>query len=203
MPWPAHDLHGQDRPRLQADEGGGRLLARRQQPPHAQPHLRHRLRQAGRPRRLSEADRGGRAPRPSSPWPRDGSVPFPGGGAGYGLLASQGLDPVPGPHLLHAPSPAGVRLYRGQHAPGARPRPVGDLGPLADLSRKHVRHPDRGRTGLRPEAHELPGPCADLQERAEVLSRPAHEDRRIRHRASLRALGRAAWGDARARFHPG
>ena len=49
---PAHDLDRQDRQRLQAAEGGGRLLARRQQQPDADPHLRHRLRQAGRARCL-------------------------------------------------------------------------------------------------------------------------------------------------------
>ncbi len=58
-------------------------------------------------------------------------------------------------------------------------------GPLADLSREHVHHQDGGRTRLRAEADELPRPCGDLQERLEILSRPADEDRGIRHRASL------------------
>ncbi len=52
---------------LQADEGGGRLLARRFKPPDAQPHLRHGLGEAGRPRRLHQAAGRGRAPRPSPP----------------------------------------------------------------------------------------------------------------------------------------
>ena len=46
-------------------------------------------------RRLSEAARGGREARPSQARARDGPVPFPGGGAGRGLLASEGLDAVP------------------------------------------------------------------------------------------------------------
>ena len=100
-------------------------------------------------------------------------------------------------------APEGRGLYGGEHAAGARPRLVGDLRPLADLSREHVPHQDRGRARFRAEADELPRPCADLQERAEVLSRPAGEDRRVRHRASLRAVGRAARHDARARLHAG
>ena len=62
---------------------------------------------------------------------------------------------------------------------------------------------DRGRARLRPEADELPRPRADLQERPEELPRPAAEDRRVRHRASLRAVGRAARRHAGARLHAG
>ena len=43
LPRPAHGLDGPDRQRLQADEGGRRLLARRRQQPDADAHLRHRL----------------------------------------------------------------------------------------------------------------------------------------------------------------
>ena len=53
LPRPAHDLDGQDRRGVQADEGRRRLLARRFQPADAVAHLRHRLRQARRPRRSS------------------------------------------------------------------------------------------------------------------------------------------------------
>ena len=95
LPRPAHDLDRQGRQRLQADEGRRRLLARRFQPRDAFAHLRHRLRQAGGARRLSQADRGGREARPSEARARDGSVPFPGGGARLGVLASERLDAVP------------------------------------------------------------------------------------------------------------
>ena len=108
--------------------------------PDAVAHLRHGLRQAGRPRRPSQAARGGRQARPPPPRPRDGPVPLPGGGAGHDLLAPEGLDAVPDADRLHAPPPGGGRLHRGQHAAGARPGAVGDVGPLADLSREHVRH---------------------------------------------------------------
>ena len=66
VPRPAHDLDRQDRQRVQADESGRRLLARRFQPRNALAHLRHRFRQAGRARRLSQADRGSGEARPSA-----------------------------------------------------------------------------------------------------------------------------------------
>ena len=95
VPRSAHDLDRQDRQCIQADESRRRLLARRFEPRNALPHLRHRLRQAGRTRRLSEADRGSGKARPPKTRPRDGSVSFPGRGARLGVLASQGLDAVP------------------------------------------------------------------------------------------------------------
>ncbi len=98
---------------------GGGLLARRFHQTHAIAHLRHGLRQKGRARRLPEADRGGRAARPSQARPRDGPLPFPGGGAGLDLLAPEGLGDLPDPHRLHAPPP-GRRLSGGQRAAGAR-----------------------------------------------------------------------------------
>ena len=65
------------------------------------------------------AARGGREARSSPPRPRDGPVPFPGGGAGRRLLAPEGLDDVPGADRLHAPPPEGG-LPGGQRAAGAR-----------------------------------------------------------------------------------
>ena len=73
----------------------GRLLARRFDQADAVAHLRDRLRQAGRARRLSQAARGGREARPPQARARNGPVPLPGGGAGHGVLAPQGLDAVP------------------------------------------------------------------------------------------------------------
>ncbi len=55
LPRSAHDLDRQGRQCLQADEGRGRLLARRFKPRDAVAHLRHRFRQAGRARRLPAA----------------------------------------------------------------------------------------------------------------------------------------------------
>ena len=93
LPRPAHDLDRQGRQRLQADEGRGRLLARRFQQPDADPHLRHRLRQAGRTRRLSEADGGSREARPPQARPRDGPLPFPGGRPRHRVLARRRAGP--------------------------------------------------------------------------------------------------------------
>ena len=45
---------------------------------------------------LPQAARGGGEARPPQARPRDGPVPFPGGGAGHRVLALQGLDDVPG-----------------------------------------------------------------------------------------------------------
>ena len=144
LPRPAYDVHGQDRRRVQADEGRRRLLARRFQPADAVAHLRHRLRQTGGARRLSEAARRGGEARPPPAGARDGPVPFPGGGAGHGVLAPQGLDAVPDPHRLHAAA-AGGGLPGGQRAAGARQASVGDLRPLGLVSREHVHGAPRRR----------------------------------------------------------
>ena len=70
-------------------------------------------------------------------------------------------------------------------------RPAGDEAETEDLAR------------LRAEAHELPGPCADLQAWPALLSRAAAAFRGIRRRQPLRAVGRAAWPHARALLHAG
>ena len=205
LPRPAHDLDRQGRQRLQADEGGGRLLARRLEQSDAHAHLRHRLRQAGRARRLSQATGRSREARPPQARPRDGPVSFPGRGAGLGVLASQGLDAVPAAGELHPPPPARIRLCRGQRAAAHGFIAVGRLRPHGDLPREHVPHAAaRGRRArLRHQADELPGPHPDFQERPEVVPRPAVQAGRVRQGAPLRALGRAARADARARLHPG
>ena len=59
------------------------------------------------------------------------------------------------------------------------------------------------RAHLRHQADELPGPHPDLQARAALVSRAAAAHGRVRHRAPLRAVRRAARADARARLHAG
>ena len=112
LPRSAYDLDGQDRHRLQADEGGGRLLARRFEQPDADPHLRHGLAPGRRSSTLISAARGGGEARPPPPRPRDGPVPFPGGGAGRRVLAPERLDDVPGADRLYAPPPASAATRR-------------------------------------------------------------------------------------------
>ena len=177
------------------------------QQPDAHPHLRHRVRQAGGARRLSQAARGSREARPPQARPRARPVPLPGGRPGRRVLARQGLVAVPVDHRLHAPPPR-RRLRRGERAADARQVAVGDLRPLGLVPREHVRRAVGGRRGrgqalVRHQADELPRPCADLQAWAEELSRPADPPRRIRRGASLRAVRRAARAVARARLHPG
>ena len=87
--------------------------------PDADAHLRHGVRQAGRTRRLPQADRGSREARPPQARPRTRPVPFPGGRSGRGVLARQGLDHLPGRDRLYAPPPH-RRLRRGQCAADAR-----------------------------------------------------------------------------------
>ena len=65
---------------------------------------------------VPQAARGGGEARPSQARPRDGPVPFPGGGAGLGVLASEGLDAVPGARAVHPPPPGRGRLRRGELA---------------------------------------------------------------------------------------
>ena len=60
--------------------------------------------------------------------------------------------------------------YRSQYAAGARPRAVGDVRPLADLSRTYVFHQDGGRTGFRAQADELPRPRADFKNGSRAIA---------------------------------
>ena len=209
VPRPAHDLDRQDRRGFQADEGRRRLLARRFEQADAVAHLRDRVREKRGARRLSEAARGGREARSPPARPRDGPVSFPGRGAGLGLLASEGLDAVPDAGRLHAPASRGD--YQEVNAPQVLDKHLWEIsGPLGLVSREHVHVPpgrrrgrDRGFARFRAEAHELPRPCADLQARPALLSRAAAAFRGIRRGQSLRAVGRAAWPDARALLHAG
>ncbi len=58
----------------------------------------------------SSCARGGGEARPSQARPRDGSVPFPGGGAGRRVLAPEGLGDLQGGHRLYAAAPRPVGL---------------------------------------------------------------------------------------------
>ena len=89
------------------------------QQPDADAHLRHGVRQAGRARRLPQADRGSREARPPQARPRARPVPLPGGRPGRGVLAPEGLDHLPGADRLYAPPPD-RRLQRGQRAADPR-----------------------------------------------------------------------------------
>ena len=210
LPRPAHDLDRQGRRRVQADEGRRRLLARRFQPSRccrASTRPPSPTRKSSTPicKQLEEAEK------------RDHRK------LGREMDLFHFQEEGPGTVFWH---PKGWTLfqtliaymrrrlaadYQEVSAPQVLDKsPVGDLGPLGLVSREHVhgaprrrRRRGRGRAHLRRQADELPGPCPDLQERPALLSRAAAAARRIRRGASLRALGRAAWRDARARLHAG
>ncbi len=124
---------------LQADQAGGRLLARRFQPRPASAHLRHGLGEQGGPGRLSAAHRGGREARPPQAGPRHGALPHAGRGPGHGLLAPQGLGAVARAGGLYAPPSGRRRLCRGEDAAGAGPQVLGGLGPLGQVPPQYVR----------------------------------------------------------------
>jgi threonyl-tRNA synthetase len=92
------------------------------------------------------------------------SVPPAGRGAGHGVLASQGLDGLAGDRAVHAPRSTRQRLPARCDAADDGPRAVGEVRPLGELPRQHVHH-GVGKARLRGQADELPGPCADIQQR--------------------------------------
>src|ERR1700733_6319742 len=129
LPWAAHDLDRQGRRRFQADESRRGLLAWRFEQADVVAHLRDRIREERRARRLSEAARGGREARSPQAGPRDGPVSYPGRGARLDLLASEGLELVPDAGRLHAPA-SRRRLSGGQRPTSARQALVGAFGAL-------------------------------------------------------------------------
>ena len=133
-------------------------------------------------------------------------------GPGIGVLAPEGLDAVPEAHsyMRRRLSSAG---YEEVNAPQLLDKSLWETSGhwgwyqenMFAVKSAHA-FMTRGQgasSGLRAEADELPGPRADLQARAEELSRPADAARRVRRGAPLRAVGRAARPDARARLHAG
>ena len=203
MPRASPALDGQAAEGVQADEAGGRLLARRPSQRDAAAHVRHGVGQREGSRGLPHAPRGSREARPPEGGPRARPLPHAGRGQGDGVLASQGPDAVADGGKLCAPPSRCGGLHRGAHAAGPGPQVLGTVGPLGEVSRQHVRRRDGGGRSPFAEADELPGPRADLQAGAEILSRPADADGGVRRVPPLRAVGRAARTDARARVHAG
>ncbi len=84
----------------------------------------------------------------------------------------KGLDAVPDADRLHASVPGPRRLAGSQRAGSHGREAVGGLGSPRDLRREHVLHRG-GEAEVLLEAHELPGPRADLQPGLAQLPRPA------------------------------
>ena len=145
VPRPAPALDGQARQGVQADEGVGRLLARRRQERPAPARLRHGLLLRQGPQGLPAPHRGSREARPSPDRPRDGPLPSAGRSRRHGVLASQGLDVLAHARGLPPAQARGRRLCRGEDAAARRPQAVGSVGPLGEVPREHVSQRERGR----------------------------------------------------------
>ena len=96
-----------------------------------------------------------------------------------------------GYEAVYTPNIGRVELYRN-----LRPFPV--------LQRQPVpAHRNERRRAVSAQADELPAPHHDLPGEAAELSRSAGAAGGIRHRLSLRAIGRTLGHDPRPRLHPG
>ena len=102
-------------------------------------HIRHRLAEQEAARRAPHAAGGSRQARSPQAGPRDGLVPLAGRSAWLGLLASQRLHDLARAGSLHAPRHRRWRLPRDQDAASHRRAPVGEIGPLGQIPREHVR----------------------------------------------------------------
>jgi threonyl-tRNA synthetase len=174
LPRPAHDLDRQGRRCLQADEGGGaywrgdssrEMLSRIYGTAFAkQEELDAYL----------QADRGGGEARPSQARPRDGSFPLPGGSAGLGVLAPEGLDLFQTlENYIRRRADRRPAYAEVTRRSSSIPR-YGSLRTHGDLPRSMFLCQPRERTSAPSyQADELPRHSPDLQERAQILPRPA------------------------------
>jgi threonyl-tRNA synthetase len=122
---------------------------------------------------------GSREARPPQARPRTRPVPHRRRRARRRVLAPQGLGHLAGGGAIHAGHLPRHRVPGGEGPADPGPQPVGENGPLAELPREHV-HDGERKARLRAQAHELPGPRADLQAGHQELPRPAAALRRVR-----------------------
>ena len=157
-------------PRLQADQRGRRVLARRRAQRDALADLRDLVREQGGAGGASEAARTRALARPSQARPRDGSVRVRSDLARLAVFPAQGRDHLQRARRLHAPPVPALRLRGSDHAAGLQERAVAYLGPLGQFSREHVPdHRSRGRGG-RPDRFESRGMAQRLRVQADELS---------------------------------
>ncbi len=134
--------------------------------------LRHGVSQRVRAEGPSPAAR--RSEEAGPPQGRQGSRPVhvPQVGAGRDLLAGEGHGALEHARRLHAQRAHPGGLRRGEGADYLQQGVVGDIGPLAALSREHVPRRERRRADG-PQGDELPRALPHLRERRAQLSRPA------------------------------
>ncbi len=208
LPRPAHDLDRQGRQRLQADEGRAAPIgAAIQQPRDA----RRASTARPSPSRKTSTPISSRSRKPRS-------ATIARLGREMDLFHFQ--EEAPGSVFWH---PKGWTLFqllenyirRRQtdagyvevNSPQLMDKALWETsGHMATYPRHHV--PDASRAtrtsaSIAVKPMNCPGHVQIFKNGLEVLPRPAAEDRRVRQGAPLRAVGRAARADARARLHPG
>ena len=169
VPRPARPVHEAAR-RVQAHEGGGRLLAGRREAPDAPAHLRHRVGGQEGARGAPPPARGGRAARPPQARRRARPLLLPVGDRQRARrVPPQGRDGPQADGGLLAPAARGGRLRLREHAAHHEVEPVRDLRPPRLVRRRHVPADDarrgRGRGhAVLAEADELPVPHPHLPE---------------------------------------
>ena len=123
LPRPARAQH-EDRRRVQAAVGRGRLLARRLRPHDAHPHLRHRLLHQGRARGAPRAARAGPRARPPQARPGARPVHVLRALARQPVLEARGHGDLERAHRAVAQGEPQPRLPRGENADPLRRRAV-------------------------------------------------------------------------------
>ena len=106
--------------------------------------LWHRVAEREAAEGILDPARGGREARSSPHRQGTRSLSPAGGGAGRGVLASEGLGALSAAHRLHAPAPERGRLCRGEHAGDHGSRAVGEVGSRREFRREHVHDRDAG-----------------------------------------------------------
>ena len=171
MPRAARACHRQTQG-VQADEGRGRVLARRFEKRNAAADIRYRVGKKRRSGRVPAHAGRSRQARPPAAGEAARFVSHAGRSARAGVLASARLDDLAAGRAAYASRLPGPWLPGSEMPADTRSRAVGKVRPLGELQGEHVHHGER-EPRLRVKADELSGPRADFQQRSQELSRAA------------------------------
>ncbi len=205
VPRPAHARHRRRRHRVQADEGGRRLLARRSPQPDAVAHLRHRLARPEGARRLPDHAGGGREARPPPHRPATWACSTSRkrrSAACSGTRRAGRLYRAAESYMRRRLDAAG---YQEVKTPQLVDRALWEASGHWEKFREHMfiaQVPDEDKVlALKP----MNCPChvQIFQPGPAQLPRAAAAHGGIRRLPPLRAVGRAARHHAGARVHPG